>query len=26
LVGLPNEDYIISRLRFLFGGGLWVMD
>ena len=22
LVGLPNEDYIISRLRFLFGGGI----
>ena len=22
LIGLPNEDYIISRLRFLFGGGI----
>lgn len=22
VVGLPNEDYIISRLKFLFGGGI----
>ena len=22
LIGLPNEDYIISRLRFLLGGGV----
>ena len=22
LVGLPNEDYIMSRLRFMFGKGL----
>jgi len=22
LVGLPNEDYLMSRLRFLFGGGV----
>ena len=22
IVGLPNEDYLISRFRFLFGGGI----